>query len=61
MTGFPSLWLQGLELHFNVSTHSDIEMESTFLHSNPLFKILHFTYIVWYLKDAFPEQIFFFK
>jgi len=36
VTGFPSLWLQGLELH---ATHRDPEIESTFLHSNPLFKI----------------------
>lgn len=41
VTGFPSLWLQGLELH---ATHRDPERESTFLHSNPLFKIQqHFT------------------
>lgn len=41
VTGFPSRWLQGLELH---ATHRDTEKESTFLDSNPLFKIQqHFT------------------
>ena len=41
MTRFPSHWLQGLELH---ATSWDPKIESTFIHSNPLLKILqHFT------------------
>ena len=44
ITRCPFHWLQGLELHV---TSWDPEIESTFIHSNPLFKILqHFSCLV---------------